>query len=190
MGAGGFSQTYVAEDTRRPGNPHCVVKHLKPANSNPNFLVTARRLFEKEAKILEKLGIHDQIPRLLAYFEQDREFYLVQELIEGHLLSAELFGGRCWHENQTIQMLLDVLGILNFVHQQGAIHRDVKPNNIIRRQQDNKLVLVDFGIVKEINVQLLTAQSQVSASIAVGTVGYTRWESLQFKHLPDSLPKT
>lgn len=69
-------------------------------------------------------------------------------------------------------MLLDVLGILNFVHQQGAIHRDVKPNNIIRRQQDNKLVLVDFGIVKEINVQLLTAQSQVSASIAVGTVGY------------------
>jgi serine/threonine-protein kinase len=172
LGAGGFSQTYIAEDTRRPGNPHCVVKHLKPANNNPNFLVAARRLFEKEAKILEKLGIHDQIPRLLAYFEQDREFFLAQELIEGHLLSAELYGGRRWQENQAIHMLLDVLGILNFVHQQGAIHRDVKPNNIIFRQQDNKLVLVDFGIVKEINVQLLTAQSQASASIAVGTVGY------------------
>ncbi|MDV2995311.1 MAG: Serine/threonine-protein kinase PknD [Chroococcidiopsis sp. SAG 2025] len=172
LGAGGFSQTYIAEDTRRPGNPCCVVKHLKPANSNTNFLIAARRLFDKEAKILEKLGIHDQIPRLLAYFEQDQEFYLVQELIEGHLLSAELFGGRRWQEDRTIHMLLDVLGILNFVHQQGAIHRDVKPNNIIRRQQDNKLVLVDFGIVKEINVQLLTAQSQVSASIAVGTVGY------------------
>jgi len=172
LGAGGFSQTYIAEDTRRPGSPCCVVKHLKPANSNTNFLVAARRLFDKEAKILEKLGIHDQIPRLLAYFEQDQEFYLVQELIEGHLLSAELFGDLRWHEDRAIEMLLDVLGILNFVHQQGAIHRDVKPNNIIRRQQDNKLVLVDFGIVKEINVQLLTAQSQASASIAVGTVGY------------------
>lgn len=172
LGAGGFSQTYVAEDTRRPGNPHCVVKHLKPANNNPNFLVAARRLFEKEAKILEKLGIHDQIPRLLAYFEQNQEFFLAQELIQGHLLSAELFGGHRWQEDRAIHMLLDVLGILNFVHQQGAIHRDVKPNNIIRRQQDQKLVLVDFGIVKEINVQLLTAQSQASASIAVGTVGY------------------
>lgn len=91
LGAGGFSQTYIAEDTRRPGNPCCVVKHLKPANNNTNFLIAARRLFDKEAKILEKLGIHDQIPRLLAYFEQDQEFYLVQELIEGHLLSAELF---------------------------------------------------------------------------------------------------
>lgn len=172
LGAGGFSQTYVAEDTRRPGNPHCVVKHLKPANTNSNFLVAARRLFDKEAKILEKLGDHDRIPRLLAYFEENQEFYLVQELIDGQLLSAELFGDVALCESQVIQLLQEISSILDFVHHHGAIHRDVKPSNIIRRQKDNKLVLVDFGIVKEINVQQVTAQSQMSVSMAFGTVGY------------------
>ncbi|MCX7593189.1 MAG: protein kinase, partial [Fischerella sp.] len=81
LGQGGFGHTYIAEDTRRPGNPLCVVKHLQPAISDPDFLETARRLFKREAEILEKLGNHDQIPRLLAYFEQDEEFYLVQEYI-------------------------------------------------------------------------------------------------------------
>ena len=90
LGAGGMGQTYVAEDTQRPGNPQCVVKQLKPASNDPNFLVTARRLFTGEAEILEKLGSHDQIPRLLAHFEKDEEFYVVQEFIDGHPLSQEL----------------------------------------------------------------------------------------------------
>lgn len=64
-----FSQTYVAEDTHRPGSPKCVVKHLKPASSDAHFLQKARRLFQSEAETLEKLGNNDQIPRLLAYFE-------------------------------------------------------------------------------------------------------------------------
>lgn len=78
LGAGGFGQTYVAEDTHRPGNPKCVVKHLKPASSAPQVLETARKLFQKEAETLERLGSHyNQIPRLLAYFEENQEFYNV-----------------------------------------------------------------------------------------------------------------
>jgi serine/threonine protein kinase len=83
LAKGGFGQTYIAEDTRRPGNPRCVVKHLKPASTDSRFLENARRLFSTEAEILEKLGTHDQIPRLLAYFEENREFYLAQDLIDG-----------------------------------------------------------------------------------------------------------
>ncbi|MEI6331445.1 MAG: protein kinase [Pseudanabaena sp. ELA645] len=90
LGAGGMGQTYVAEDTQRPNNPKCVVKQLKPVSPDPNFLVTARRLFTGEAEMLDKLGDHDQIPRLFAYFERDGEFYLVQEWIDGQPLSAEL----------------------------------------------------------------------------------------------------
>jgi serine/threonine protein kinase len=90
LGEGGFGHTYIAHDTRRPGNPTCVVKHLKPATSDPDFLQTARRLFNSEAETLEKLGNHDQIPRLLAYFEENEEFYLVEEFIDGHPLSVEL----------------------------------------------------------------------------------------------------
>jgi serine/threonine-protein kinase len=136
---GGFGQTYIAQDTRRPGNPICVVKHLKPG-TDPRVFDTAKRLFNSEAETLEKLGNHDQIPRLLAYFDENQEFYLVQEYIEGHTLAEELIPGKRWSESQVIQLLQEVLEILEFVHRQGVIHRDIKPDNIIRRASDNKLV--------------------------------------------------
>ncbi|MEH2180664.1 serine/threonine-protein kinase [Nostoc sp.] len=181
LSAGGFGQTYVAQDMHRPGNPTCVVKHLKPANSDPAFLEAARHLFAKEAEALEQLGHHPHIPRLLAYFEENQEFYLVQELIDGNLLNTELLPGYHWSESQVVQLLREILEILDFVHGNGVIHRDVKPNNIIRRQQDNKLVLVDFGVVKQINMQLATAQSQMSTSVVVGTLGYMPPEQLRGK---------
>ena len=79
-----------------------------------------------------------------------KNFILVQEFIEGHTLSEELIPGQRWSESQVIQLLQEVLGILEFVHHQGVIHRDIKPDNIIRRSSDHKLVLVDFGAVKQL----------------------------------------
>lgn len=91
LATGGFGQTYIAQDTKRPNNPICVVKHLKPATSDAKIFETAKRLFHSEAETLEQLGNHDQIPRLLAYFDENQEFYLVQEFIEGHPLSDETY---------------------------------------------------------------------------------------------------
>ena len=186
LGAGGFGQTYVAQDTRIPGNPTCVVKHLKPASSDPKYLETARRLFQSEAETLARLGNHEHIPRLLAYFEENQEFYLVQEFIEGHPLSSELPLGQRWTDRQVIQLLQDVLNTLTFVHAQGVIHRDIKPDNIIRRDADNKLVLIDFGAIKQVRTQLVTAQGQVSATVAIGTPGYMPTEQGQGKPRPNS----
>ncbi|MBD2471916.1 serine/threonine-protein kinase [Nostoc sp. FACHB-145] len=187
LAAGGFGQTYIAEDTRRPGNPVCVVKHLVPASSDPKFLENATRLFLTEAQTLEKLGIHDQIPRLLAYFEEHQEFYLVQDWIDGFPLTHELLPGQRWPESKVCQMLQEVLSILQFVHSFGVIHRDIKPDNIIRRRQDNKLVLVDFGIVKQIRTQMLTpGQMNVNATIAIGTPGYMPTEQGRGNPRPNS----
>ena len=172
LGSGGFGQTYTAEDTHRPGNPICVVKHLKPISSQTFYLEASKRFFEKEAEALEKLGHYPQIPRLLAYFEEDNEFYLVQEFIQGNVLNPEFKPGRCWSENQVMQLLQEISEILHFVHSNGVIHRDLKPGNIIRRQEDNKLVLIDFGIIKEISMQLTAAQSQMATSVIIGTAGY------------------
>lgn len=186
LGAGGMGQTYVAEDTQRPGNPKCVVKQLKPASDDPNFLVTARRLFTGEAEMLEKLGHHDQIPRLLAHFERNEEFYVVQEFIDGQPLSAELPLGERWSESQVVALLKDVLGILDFIHAQGVIHRDIKPDNIIRRKQDGKLVLIDFGAVKQVRMQQTTAVGQVSITVGIGTPGYMPTEQSSGKPRPSS----
>ncbi|MHC5597190.1 MAG: protein kinase domain-containing protein [Nostoc sp.] len=186
LGGGGFGQTYVAQDTHRPGFPKCVVKHLKPVTRSPEFLETARRLFTSEAETLEQLGNHDQIPRLLAYFEDNQEFFLVQEFIEGHTLKAELFPNQRWTEDQVLQLLQQVLGILQFIHSHNVIHRDIKPDNIIRRQQDGKLVLIDFGAVKQVQTQLLTVPGHTGATIIIGTPGYMSTEQGQGKPRPNS----
>jgi len=186
LATGGFGQTYIAQDTRRPGNPICVVKHLKPANSDPNIFVTAKRLFNSEAETLEKLSNNDQIPRLLAYFDENQEFFLVQEFIDGHTLSEELIPGQPWSEVQVMQMLLEILSILEFVHQEGVIHRDIKPDNIIRREADCKLVLVDFGAVKQLRSPLVLVGGQQTATVAIGTPGYMPTEQGQGKPRPNS----
>ncbi|WP_017319199.1 serine/threonine protein kinase [Mastigocladopsis repens] len=194
LATGGFGETYIAKDTKRPGNPICVVKHLKPANPEAKVFDTAKRLFHSEAETLEKLGNHDQIPRLLAYFDENQEFYLVQEFIEGHPLNDELLPSQRWNESQVTGLLLEVLDILKFVHGQGVIHRDIKPDNIIRRASDNKLVLVDFGAVKQLRVsggyssqtQMFTAASHHSATVAIGTPGYMPTEQGQGKPRPNS----
>ncbi len=186
LGAGGFGKTYIAQDTRRPGNPICVVKQLQPLSTDPSFLEAARRMFNSEAETLEQLGNHDQIPRLLAYFEEDQEFYLVQEFIEGHTLTQELQLGQKWEENRVIELLEEILSILEFVHKHNVIHRDIKPDNIIRRNSDNKLVLVDFGAVKQIRTQFATAYGTPNNTIAVGTPGYMASEQARGQPRPSS----
>ncbi|QKQ77693.1 CHASE2 domain-containing protein [Nostoc sp. TCL240-02] len=171
LGSGGFGRTYLAQDTQRPGNPTCVVKKLMPARQDTRFLQVARRLFHSEAEILESLGKHHQIPELLAYFEDDQEFYLIQQYIEGHTLSEELPPVQdLQSESFVIEMFKQVLEVLEFIHQHRVIHRDIKPTNIIRCTQDNRLVLIDFGAVKL--MQPPTSEQTELATVAIGTRGY------------------
>ncbi|NEQ21037.1 MAG: serine/threonine protein kinase, partial [Microcoleus sp. SIO2G3] len=182
LGGGGFGTTFVAEDKHLPGHPQCVVKQLKPkTNDTPSVLQAARRLFEREARVLYQLGNHPQIPRLFAHFEEDQEFYLVQEFIEGHELRQELLVGQPLGEAQVITLLQEILEILAFVHQQDVIHRDIKPSNLIRCKHDGKLVLIDFGAVKQIGTQVINPQGQTSLTIAVGSPGYMPSEQLAGK---------
>lgn len=204
IGAGGFGHTFIARDMRRPGSPPCVVKQLKPASDDPNFIREARRLFNTEAETLEKLGSHDQIPQLLAYFEEDKQFFLVQEFVEGQSLHDELKAAlpemsdldsqaqdrlfaelenidaptrdKQLVEVKVIKILKDVLDVLEFVHSEGVIHRDIKPDNLIRRKKDQKIVLIDFGAVKAVqdaNTQLVANEKGESRfTVTIGTPGY------------------
>ncbi len=143
-------QTYLAEDSNLPDQKF-VVKQLHLAKNHPQDLTILRRLFTDEATAIAKLGKeHDQIQKLVAYFEENEEFYLVQEFIFGNPLTEEVLLGTPLEEDQVINLLSEVLEILLFVHNCGVIHLDIKPANIIRRESDNKLVLVDFGAVQEI----------------------------------------
>jgi CHASE2 domain-containing sensor protein/tRNA A-37 threonylcarbamoyl transferase component Bud32 len=172
LGSGGFSETYIAEDTRLPDNPLCVVKQLQPANNKSEQLQVARRLFASEAQTLQKLGSYDQIPQLLAYFEEGEEFYLVQEYIIGNALSQELPSGKRINQTDVVNILRDLLQTLTFVHANGVIHRDIKPSNVMRRECDRKLVLIDFGAVKQVSADLVENPEQSAFTIGIGTKGY------------------
>ncbi len=175
LSSGGFGYTYIAEDLQC--KRQCVVKKLQPITTEPRFLEQARRLFRKEAETLKKLH-HPQIPEFIDYFEDGEDFYLVQEYVKGQTLAAKFASKSGWEEREVIELLEDILGILKHIHNQGIIHRDLKPENFICREQDNRLVLIDFGTVKEFDVE----KSQlITNTIAVGTRGYMPIELLKGK---------
>jgi len=175
LGKGGFGETYLAQDTHLPDHPHRIVKLLKPQSTDPLDLQAAQVWFDREAKTLYKLGEHSQIPKLFAHFQENQEFYLVQEYIEGHDLTDEICpqNGRLLQETEVTQLLREILEVLEVLHQKSIIHRDIKPPNIRRRTTDGKIVLIDFGAVKEIVGTPSNVQGNINFTLAIGSPGYT-----------------
>ncbi|MDJ0714094.1 MAG: serine/threonine-protein kinase [Prochloraceae cyanobacterium] len=173
LGCGSFGNTYLAEDLRQFRH-QCVVKQLKFISWEQKTFDLLKKLFKREAKALYELGRnHDQIPSLLAYFEEKRQFYLVQEFISGYDLTQELTPGKQLPESQVIQLLKDILKPLAFLHQKKIIHRDIKPSNLMRRKQDGKIILIDFGAIKQLAVTQLDDNSGLSTiGTIIGTPGY------------------
>ena len=167
LGQGGFGRTFLAVDEDKPSKPYCVIKQFLPQAQGTNNQEKAGELFEQEAIQLEHLGKHQQIPELFAHFIQDNRQYLVQEYIPGQNLLQELAETGAFSETKIINLLGDLLPVLAFIHQKPVIHRDIKPENIIRRQGDNKLVLVDFGAAKAATRTALAVTGTV-----IGSAGY------------------
>jgi serine/threonine protein kinase len=172
LAAGGFGVTYLAQDGGIPGSPLCVIKQLCPKVSNPLSLERAKRRFRKEAKVLAKVGSHSQIPRLLDYFTINNGFYLVQEYVPGQVLTREVRRDGVQSEREVKQFLREILPVVKFIHRCKIIHRDIKPPNIIRCADDGRLVLIDFGAVRECLGDLGDGGYQIPITQFVGTPGF------------------
>ncbi|MGA9379210.1 MAG: serine/threonine-protein kinase [Phormidium sp.] len=189
LSAGAFGRTYIAEDTLLPCSPKRIIRHLKPSANYAHLLVFIQQLFGNESKSLETLGQHDQIPELLAFFADDQGFYLVQELFAGQLLSNLVTSNqnrsKYWTETQVIQLLREVLHILDFIHTQGIIHCDIKPNNLIKRAENGKICLLDFGAVQPI-YRPETNPNQKQINFNIQPAGYIPAEQLAYQPRPNS----
>ncbi|MEB3826574.1 serine/threonine-protein kinase [Phormidium sp. CCY1219] len=187
LGEGGMGRTFLAVDEDRLNAP-CALKQLLPAREiqgNSQAMAKATELFEQEARLLLYLGErHSQIPTLLAYFEQDKRWYLVQQLVEGRDLWQELQHEGAFNEAKIRALLLDLLPVLQFIHDHQVVHRDIKPMNIIRRSASaasmagsvgsGQLVPIDFGVSKR-----LSAVGLNNTGTRTGTEGYAPIEQLR-----------
>ncbi|MEH2144774.1 protein kinase domain-containing protein [Nostoc sp.] len=173
LGAGGFGETYLAEDTYMPSKRRCVVKQLRPIHNNPQIYQIVQERFQREAAILEELGgANDQIPALYAYFSSGGQFYLVQEWIEGDTLTGKVQKQGLFSEGAVQELFMNLLPVLDYVHFKHIVHRDIKPDNIIVRHRDGKPVLIDFGAVRESMGTVVNSQGNPTSSIVIGTPGY------------------
>ena len=173
LGAGGFGETFLAEDTYMPSRRRCVIKQLKLISNDPQTYQIIQKRFEREAATLEYLGeANDQIPKLFAYFSENGLFYLVQEWVHGQTLTNVIQSQGQLQENTVREILLSLLSVLDYVHSKGIIHRDIKPDNIILREIDNKPVLIDFGAVKETIRTTINAAGHPTQSLVIGTPGF------------------
>jgi eukaryotic-like serine/threonine-protein kinase len=182
LGLGRFGETYLAKSKELPGQPQCILKRYRPQQvvrgaspmENQPFALV-KKSFEVQSELLYQLGQHDQIPRILAKIEDEENLYLVQEYIDGQMLSVELVPEKPWSQAQVVGMLQDVLGILEFIHHQNFIHQDINPKNLIRRWRDGKFVLLGCSGVKDI-AGIWKQPIDDSPVELVGTPGYISFE--------------
>jgi formylglycine-generating enzyme required for sulfatase activity len=175
IGQGGFGKNYLAVDEDKPSKPTCVIKQFHPQHQETGNLGKAAELFNQEAVRLDELGVHPQIPKLLAYFTEDNHQYLVQEFIEGQNLAEILKTEGVFNEAKIWDLLKNLLPVLEFIHSHHIIHRDIKPDNIIQTS-DRQLVLVDFGAAK-----YATGSALIKTGTVIGTAEYIAPEQIRGK---------
>ncbi len=178
LGQGGFGKTFKAVDEHQPSKPPCVIKQFEFGSNNPQIRETALKLFYDEARHLESLGKHHNIPELLAYFDIEGQPYLIQQFIDGQDLEQELATAGVFDQSKIRKLLLSFLPVLDFLHTRliPVIHRDIKPANIIRRCSDDSLVLVDFGAAKQATKTMLGKTGTL-----IGSPEYTAPEQIRGK---------
>jgi serine/threonine-protein kinase len=179
LGQGGFGRTYLAEDQGR-FNELCALKELTPAQGGEYALQKSQELFQREAQILYQIQ-HPQIPQFRATFEQDQRLFLVQDYVEGptyrRLLDQRKAHSYAFSEAEVLQLLRQLLPVMAHIHSKGIVHRDIAPDNIILREKDNKPVLIDFGVVKELATRFQSPEGALQ-NTTVGKPGYAPSEQM------------
>src|SRR5215471_6569054 len=168
LGAGGMGEVWKAQDPRL--GREVAIKVL-PASMSQD--VDRLRRFEQEAKAAGVLN-HPNITAVYDIGSHEGAPYVVQELLEGETLRAELAAGR-FSPRKAIDYALQIAQGLGAAHEKGIVHRDLKPENLFVTR-DGRVKILDFGLAKLTQVEGAAAASNVATAtepgVVMGTLGY------------------
>jgi serine/threonine protein kinase len=147
LGQGGFGVTFLARDTRQNPPVYCVIKTLK--KELPDFQ-TQQAKFRQEALNLAKCS-HPHVVAVQDVICHEGIWGLVMDYIDGDTLSTIVRShpDEKLSENDSLQYIDQIGQALECVHDRGLLHRDIKPLNIMVRQDTNKAILIDFGLARD-----------------------------------------
>lgn len=183
ISAGGFGRTYLAEDIHR-FNERCVLKEFAPQVQGANHLQKAKELFEREAAALYQLK-HPQMPGFREFFQGDLGggvccLFLAQDYVEGQTYCDLLKSSKRLSEADVINFMCQLLPVLNYIHSQGVIHRDISPDNLILRHSDKMPVLIDLGGVKQVAATAVSKFTHLNkVATRLGKQGYAPEEQIR-----------
>ena len=172
IGAGGMGVLYRAHDERLDRD--VAVKVLPPGTLTDE---TSRKRFRKEALLLSRLN-HPNIETIHDFDTQDGVDFLVMEYIPGVTLDEQLAKGAL-SEKEIARLGIQLADGLSAAHEQGVLHRDLKPGNL-RVTPDGRLKILDFGLAKLLHPPSETAatESLSETQAGAGTLPYMAPEQL------------
>jgi eukaryotic-like serine/threonine-protein kinase len=142
VGSGGFGITYQAQDTK--SGKWVAIKTLNHMEqSKPDFRQRQQK-FVNEALRLARCS-HPYVVSIYELIEEDGLWGMVMEYVEGEDLATYLDNRGVFTETEALDIIGKIGEALEFIHKNGFLHRDIKPNNIILRQESKLPVLIDFG---------------------------------------------
>lgn len=146
----GLIDTFIAENIGDNREQYSVVKVFNLNGFTDRERQYLTNLLTQTASNISKIQPHPQVAKIINFFEQGSAFYIVENYFQGHGLDVEITPGKLLSESYAIALLQNALVPLDWLHQQNIVHGNIHPGNLIRRQQDGKIILTDIGAVKQV----------------------------------------
>jgi serine/threonine protein kinase len=178
LGQGEFGRTYLVTDTHRFGEPWVLKEFIANVDNELIQSRGSREMFRREAEILYELE-HSQIPKFQAFPPEEGKLFIVQEYIQGKtyaaLLEERKEQGNAFSEDEVIGLLKKLLPVLDYIHSQGIIHRDISLDNIMLHESQDQPMLIDFGSVSSAKYSASISPERLSKKF-----GYSPKEQIEF----------
>jgi len=178
---GGMGAVYRGFDINKKRTVAIKELYINLSNEEEEEDLIAR--FEREAELLSKLS-HPNLPLVSDYFYDYDNYFMIMDFIEGQDLECILGeeGNPGLPEDKVLEWSIQLCSVLDYLHSHDPpiLYRDLKPSNIMIRTDDNRAMLVDFGIARELSPGI------TSAHTVIGTIGYSPPEQFEGRQKPQS----